>query len=153
MKEIASAIMTKFAEMSGTPWPSAAQHNSFYTSVNGQLFQLVAPQGIVYPYATFFFPSVTKDRHFSYVSSGTYKQDYHKIALVQFSLFDGPGMDTTKLDTAYDALIETFDLCTLTITGFTHVFMKEELLHGDIYDENRIIIRHIDFRINAEKNL
>jgi hypothetical protein len=105
MKNFYTALMTKFTATSG------GSHNDFYQSVNGRLFNTVAPDGAELPYCVF--------THVSSVPDNTFSEDIDDV-LIQFSIFSASGDETEALN-AMENLKALYDDCTLSISSATLV--------------------------------
>jgi hypothetical protein len=134
MTELDTAITTKFKATSGTP----AVHNSLYTYVGGRMYNEGAELGAVQPFVVF--------HELSDVYDYTFTSDFENI-LIQFNIYT----DTLpESNTAFGYLKDLFDNCDLTISGYTHVYMRRERSYRMKIDNyfNRIV----EYRILIEKN-
>lgn len=77
-----------------------------------------APQGAAFPYCVFFVVSAPQDKTFTEV---------YRDTLIQFSLFS-TSQGATEITGMYNALSALFDECSLTITGSTLVWCREQNL-------------------------
>jgi len=115
--------------------------NAFKTSINGQLFENDAGDDAVYPYAVYSIVAAPKIKTFSDELTNT---------LIQLSLFSA-NMDSTEIKNIYYQQRELFNDCLLSITGSTHIWMNEENLLTDTFDEEttlegtrKVRVYHID---------
>ena len=126
MKVLFDAIYAKFI---------ATPHNDFYTDIGGRMYMTRAIQTAVYPYATYHLISDIPDYIFV--------NDYENC-LIQFSIFD-----TNEVEKYFTDLKTLYDWCTLSVTGYNHIYMKREnsrLLHDGV-----AWCRSVDYRIFLEK--
>jgi len=113
LTNLCTSIYSKFADKTTA---LEAFHNDFYTSVNGQLFEDDAPLFAQYPYAVYSLPSVRKRYTFSEEETNTY---------LQLFLYSD-NMDTSEIKLIYRYAMDLFDECSLSITGSSLVWMKED---------------------------
>ena len=91
--------------------------NTFKTAVNGQFYPGFADQErATFPYAVYFL--VTD------VSDWTFSEDIERLSM-QISIFDDSNSPTTIL-TAYEYMKSLFDDATLSVSGYTHVYMHRQ---------------------------
>lgn len=105
---ILTAIFTKFtgADLS--------------TALGGRMYSRYAPQSTVFPYATVDISTV--------VSDWTFTEDIED-ADVLFNLFS-KSTSETEITGLLSNLISLYDDCTLTITGYTHLFMQRDIIRS-----------------------
>jgi len=141
LKNFYTALMTKFNAL------TAGAHNSFWTSVNGRLYNTEAPAEAEYPYAVFL--------HVSGVQNDTFKNDVDEI-LIQFSIFS----DKDSATEVHDAMINLkalFDDVSLMVTGGTVVqFVRQQdgLQREDVNTPSgaqRVWHFHVDYRVIFER--
>ncbi len=106
MNNLLSAIMTK---LSGS---------ALYNDVGGRIFLDTAPEGTEFPYVVFFIVSDVPEK--------TFTEDFENI-IIQFSLFSASA-GVTEISTMYNDLTAVLDECSLTITGYTHIWMNRQNL-------------------------
>lgn len=141
MKNFYTALTTKFNAL------TAGAHNSFWTSVNGQLYEGEADKDAVYPYAVFL--------HVSGVQADTFKNDVDEI-LIQFSIFSDKS-GATEVHDAMTNLKSLFDDVSLTVTGGTVVqFVRQQdgLQREDVDTPSgaqRVWHYHVDYRVIFER--
>ncbi len=138
MKNLLAAIMSKI-----TTGPS-----NLYNDVGGRVFLDQAPEGTEFPYIVFFVVSNVPDKTFS--------EDFEDVT-IQFSLFSA-SLGVNEIATIYDDLKSLFDGCALTITGYTHIWMREENLTTIVEDittpEGTTTVKHwaVDYNIKISLN-
>jgi len=106
MTNILTALYGKFAG------------SSLSSDVGGRLFLDQAPDGCEYPYVVYQIVSGVPDKTFTEVYTDT---------LIQFSLFSSSS-SVLEIATMYADLKTLLDECSLTITGSTLVWMREQNL-------------------------
>ena len=88
--------------------------NTFKTAVDSKMYTRYAPQGTTYPYAIFDIVTGIGDWNFT--------QEFDDID-VQFNLFSQSSSET-EIGTLYSTLRALYDDCTLTVAGYTALFMQ-----------------------------
>lgn len=123
-------------------------HNAFYTAVNGRLYEGETDDSD-YPYATYSIISSPKDRTFS---------EEYRNTLVQFDFYSN-NMDSSEIDDIYYHASALFDECSLSITGSTLVWMREENFIGPLIENTpedsgsgKILHSSADFEIRTSLN-
>jgi len=106
MNALLTAIFVKF---------NAA--NSFKTAIGGRMYSRYAPQNTIFPYAVIFFPTMTGDRDFT--------KDYDNVD-VQFNLFS-KSTSEIEIGNMLKYLQALFDSATLSVTGYTHLYMEYDM--------------------------
>ncbi len=110
MKALFDGIYSQFtgSTEAGTP----------YVLTEGKLYPSEAPQGTAYPYGVYHLISDVPD--YTFETTVTIEN-----ALVQFNLYDddNSAVDISEIYTAYADL---YDWCSLTLTGYSSVYMKRE---------------------------
>lgn len=135
-----TAFYSKFTAVDGT-----GSQNAFYTAINGQLFEDEAPEGTQYPYAVYSVVAAPKERSFTEI--------YTNI-LLQLSIFSS-NMDSSEIKGLYQKAAALFDECSLSVTGSTLVWMREENLTTLIEEvttptgTDRIRAYHMDFEVKT----
>lgn len=105
MKALFDAIMTK------------STGSTFITACTGGLHREYAPQKKVMPYAVMHLVTgYPKDTFKEYI-------EYYKV---QFNIYSDAAAATT-IDDIASKLMTLYDWCTLTITGYTHIYMRRVL--------------------------
>lgn len=91
------------------------------------------------------------------VPDKTFSELYHDV-LIQFDLFSALSAGKTQITTMYADLISLLDECSLTITGYTLVWMRESGLQtfvedaSALQDGSNILFRHaVDFECRISK--
>lgn len=88
------------------------------TDVGGRIYLDEAPENTAFPYVVFFIVAGSPERTFT---------EHYTETLIQFSLFSSsPG--AAEITDMYADLITLFDECSLSITGSTLVWMREQNL-------------------------
>jgi len=105
MNALLTAIYNKF---------TAAPVNTLYTALNGRMFTRYAPQGTIFPYAVLDIVSGVSDWTFDY--------DFDDID-IQFNLFSQSSGET-EIGNLLSYLRSLYDDCTLSVSGYTHLFMR-----------------------------
>ena len=92
------------------------------------------------------------------VPDRTFTELYHDI-LIQFDLFSALSAGKTEITTMYADLISLMDECSLSITGYTLVWCREQNLVTMVEDLSALqdgssIISHyaVDFEVRISKN-
>ena len=120
-----------------------ATDNGFNTSVSGKLFENEAPEGTEYPYAVYSIVAAPKNKTFSEEYTNT---------LFQLSLFSA-NMDSKEIKNIYSQQRELFNDCLLAITGSNHLWMIEENMITDVWEETtdegttKGRVYHVDYDI------
>lgn len=89
------------------------------TDVGGRIYPDDAQPGAQLPYVVYFVVSSVPDRTFT---------ERYANTMIQFSLFSSSG-GVTEIATMYNDLKTLFDECSLTITGNTLVWMREQIVN------------------------
>jgi hypothetical protein len=133
MKVLFDAIYAKFTAIQGEA------RNSFYTDMGGRMYFMRAVQDAVFPYCVYRMVSNMYEYQFS--------EDFENITL-QFSIFsiDESAVNVEKYFTDLKTL---YDWCTLSITGYTHVYMRRE--QSRLLLDERAWHRAVDYRVFIEK--
>lgn len=136
MKELQSAIVTKFNALTG------GNHNTFYTGIGSRLYFRKAPNvEVTFPYCIFYFGSDVNDYQFI--------EEFDNV-VVQFSIFSNTS-SSSELGDLLTYAKSLFDWCTLTVSNYT--FLKMERIyanHGDWIAEEEIWQTVIQYRILLE---
>ena len=110
------------------------------TGLTTGLHNTEAPQGSLYPYIVFSYPSGVPDWTFS---------DDQKELVIQFKIHD-ENRSVVNANLIYAALHNLFDWCELTITGWHLTYMKEILEFLVRVDDKWQYV--IQYRIRIEKD-
>jgi hypothetical protein len=143
LANISLAIYSKFTAVDG-----GGASNSFFTAVNGQLYEDMAPEGAQYPYAVYTIAAAPKER--------TFTEIYTNIFL-ELSIFSS-NSSSAEIKDIYQKAVALYDEKSLTITGSTLVWMREDYMTAVV--ENVItpsgtqMIRtyHVDFDVRTSLN-
>ena len=112
--------------------------DAIYTKYNGSsalkavltqgLWLSEAPENQAFPYGVFF---IVSD-----VPEYTFNEAMENI-LVQFTLFSNTqsAVASGGIDAIYTQLITLFDWCSLSVTGWTFIYMKRESSHSERIDD------------------
>lgn len=125
MKALLAAIKANFDATSGGP---PAVHNAAYLALGGRLYLSRAPQGATAPYCIYSMVSQVAGWTFS---------EAEEMFRIQFSVWSQSASSVEAQD-AMSAVQALFDDCTLSVTGYNHVYMQREfstLLREDAADE------------------
>ena len=104
MKNLLTALMTKFSG------------SAFSTDVAGRIYLDETPAGAEFPYCVFFIVAGTPEKTFTERFTDT---------LIQFSLFS-TSKGVTEISTMYADLKAILEECSLSITGSTLVWCREQ---------------------------
>jgi len=129
-----TAIATRFAAES-----------TFATALTGGLHWLKGRQNPTYPYAVYFEIANSPVYTFGQVS---------EVTVIQFSIFDYDPEDINNdatLNDCFTKLTNCFDLCDLTVSGYSHIQMIRELDH-EMQTEDDILQHTVDYRIQIQKS-
>ena len=143
LTNLCTALYSKFTAVDG-----GGSQNAFYTAINGQLFEDEAPEGTQYPYAVYSVIAAPKER--------TFTEIYTNI-LLQLSIFSS-NMDSSEIKGIYQKAAALFDECSLSVTGSTLVWMREENLTTLVEEvttptgTDKVRAYHIDFEIKTSLN-
>ena len=91
----------------------AAPANSLYTALSGRLYHAQAPQGATFPYGVVFTVSHEHDWTFTHT---------FEDVTVQFSLFTNES-SASNIGTLWTYLTALYDDASITITGYSHLYM------------------------------
>lgn len=112
--------------------------NAFNTDIGGRFYYEIAPQGAVYPFASYHFVAHTRSK-----DSGSKFED----VTVQFSLYSNAS-DDAEIGTMEKDLMNIFDNITLTITGYTNIRTKSGVVNRlPLMDDNLIRFTAINYLI------
>ena len=135
MQALMNGIYSKFTSSTGA--------GSLHADLSGQLRPYEAEQDDTFPYGVYYL--------ISNVPAWTFDHDFEEY-IIQFNIFDDDS-SATDINTAYSALIALFDDTTLTVTGYTHVYMKRELSMLTREGEERGVWNYmVQYRVYLQKN-
>lgn len=126
MKALFDAIYGKFTAVTDE------EHNDFYNDLSGRLYFGQAPNSATWPFAVFTLVSN--------VVEGTFTHDYENC-LIQFGIYS-TDESVVNVETYFEHCKALYDWCTLSITDYSHVYMRREstrLFKDDVPAWNRII--------------
>lgn len=134
MKPLFDAIYAQFTGSTGAGTP--------YVLMEGRLYPVEVPQSSPYPYGVYEMISDVPEYLFN--QTGAIED-----ALIQIDLYDD---DNSAVDICnlYSALIDLYDYCDLSITGYTNVFMKRE--YSYLSKGERLWDYMIQYRVMFQKN-
>ena len=132
MQVLFNGIYSKFTGSTGA--------GTLYTLLGGRLHPNEAPQESAYPYGVYYLISDVPEYTFS---------ETIETALIQFNLFDD-NSSATDINTAFTALTTLYDWATITIDGYTSVYMQRELSY--LLRESDVWNYMIQYRLVFQKN-
>ena len=133
MQSLFVGLFNKFTGSTGA--------GSLYALLGGKkLHPNEAPQGSAYPYGVYYLISDVPEYTFSETIENT---------LIQFNLFDDDS-SATDINTAFTALTTLYDWATISIDGYTSVYMQRELSY--LTKEEDIWNYMIQYRLVFQKN-
>lgn len=109
MQALFSGLYSEFTGSTGA--------GSLYTLLGGRLHPIEAPQGSAYPYGVYHLISDVPEYTFN---------ETIENAIIQFNLFDDNN-SATNINTEFTALTTLYDWSTISISGYTSVYMRREL--------------------------
>lgn len=131
MKELQTAIMTKFSEGS-----------SFYTGIGGRLYFKKTPTATsTFPYCVYHFVSDVNDYQF--------REEFDYV-VVQFSIYSEQ-VSSSEIGDLFTYAKALWDWCTLTVSNYT--FLKMERVyasHADWIPEEECWQTVVQYRITLE---
>ncbi|MHB8110499.1 MAG: tail completion protein gp17 [Syntrophorhabdaceae bacterium] len=136
MLSLLQALMSKFSG------------SAFSADVGGRIYLDEAPAGAQFPYGVFFIVSAPKEK--------TFTEEYQDT-LIQFSLFS-TSKGAAEITTMYNDLSALLDECSLTITGSSLVWCREQNLATMVDEmttpEGTASVKHwaVDFEIKTSLN-
>lgn len=107
--------------------------------ING-MYPTEAPQGATYPYAVY--------HKITGVPDWTFDADMENC-VIQFNIYDNSN-SSTNVNSAYDALTTLYDWCDLSVTGYSHIYMKRLLDRLERVDEKWLYV--CQYRLEIQKN-
>lgn len=115
--------------------------STFATAVGSRMYSRFVPQLPVFPYAVIALPNTMHDWNYT---------DQFEEVDVQISIFSTSGSETEITDILTKA-ITLYDNCTLTVSGYTSVFMQRESIHALSDGENGVRQFTIIYNLLIEK--
>ena len=122
--------------------------SAVYNDVGGRCYYDTADTNDT-PYIVYSIVSAVPDRTFS--------ERYTEL-IIQFDLFSALSAGKTEITTMYTDLISLLDECSLTITGYTLVWMRESGLQtfvedtSALQDGTNLLLHHaVDFECRISK--
>lgn len=113
MTEVDTAIESRFDATSGAP----AVHNALYIAISGKMYNEEAPEGIDIEKESYItFHELNAQPEYNFSSS-------FEVVSYQFNIF---AFTITALDSFFTKLKDLYDNCTLTVSGYTSVYMKRK---------------------------
>jgi len=104
-----------------------------------------ASQNPTYPYARYFIVANSPEYTFTEIGENT---------VIQFSIFDFDANNInndTVINSCFKQLCNCFDLCDLTVSGYTHIQMIRGVDH-EIIEEDNVLHHSVDYRIMIQKS-
>jgi hypothetical protein len=132
MQVLMNGIYNKFTGSTGA--------GSIYALLGGRVYPTEAPQEAAFPYSVY---NLISD-----VPEYTFNETIEN-AVIQFNIFDDD-KSVTNINTDFTALTTLYDWSTLTITGYTSVYMKREL--SFVTREEDVWNYMIQYRLVFQKN-
>ena len=132
MQVLFTGLYSKFTGSTGV--------GSLYALLGGRLHPNEAPQGSAYPYGVYYLISDVPEYTFSETIENT---------LIQFNLFDDDS-SATDINTAFTALTTLYDWETISIDGYTSIYMQRELSY--LLRESDVWNYMIQYRLVFQKN-
>jgi len=114
--------------------------NPLKTDLSGRLYFMQAPQTAVFPYCVY---SPISDMY-----EYNFTADFENI-VVQFSIFS-TDENAVNIESYFGHLKDLYDWGVLSVTGYTHVYMRRE--QSRLLKDDRAWHRQVDYRIFLEKN-
>ena len=108
MKNLFTGLYTKFVSV---------PHSSFYNTLSGGLHLEEAPQGTVFPYATY--GLVNNSPEYTWTSR-------MEEATIDFNIYSDSTGGALEIVGLYEKLKEQFDDCSLTVAGYEHLKFRRE---------------------------
>ena len=122
-------------------------YTALTTVLTGGLHWRQAPQDPTYPYARYFIVSNSPEYTFTEVGENT---------LIQFSIFDYDVNNINNdaiLNDCAKKLMACFDLCSLTVDGYTHIQMIRERSGEMPTPEGDDVLHYsMDYRVLIQKS-
>ena len=134
MQVLFESIYSKFTGSTGA--------GTLFEDLEGRMHFAEAPQGQTYPYGVF--------HEISNVPSWTFDADMENY-LIQFNLFDDASSGSARINTAFTSLTDLYDWCDLSVSGYSHIYMKREFSNLTRESEDKIWNYVIQYRIETEK--
>jgi len=132
MQVLFEGLYKKFTDSTGT--------DSLYVKLGGRLHPAEAPQGSVYPYGVYHLISDVPEYTFN---------ETIENAIIQFNLFDDDN-SAKDINTAFTALTNLYDWATISIDGYTSIYMQRELSY--LLRESDVWNYMIQYRLVFQKN-
>lgn len=132
MTELDTAIIAKFKTKTGEVF------NSLYTSVSGRMYNEKASLDTPQPFIVFH--EITDMYEYNFTD------DFENI-VIQFNIYADTVGETNSI---FGYLKALYDNCSLTVTGYTHIYMRRERSYRMRLDN--YFSRIVEYRILVEKN-
>jgi len=132
VKELATALYNKFNDST----------NEIYIDVNGRFYRQEAPPKTAYPYMVYKFITTIPEEGF--------ETQYEQVR-VQFDLFSNKA-SSSEVETMYIHLKDLYDWCSLTLDGYSCVYMKRVLARTFKDPDTNDWVYNVDYLVFLEKN-
>lgn len=130
MKEIAQSLYSKFITIP----------NTLNASIGGRMYHTQAPQNAVFPYVVFSFVSQ--------VPEYTFDTSFEDVR-IQFSIFSLE-QSVQEIETIKEALHTLYDWCSLSVTGYAHIYMRR-FASRLVRDDRPSWNYSVDYKVFVEK--
>jgi len=115
-------------------------YNPFYADINGRMYFTQASQKAIFPYCVYSLISDMYEYQFT--------EEFSNIK-IQFSIFDN-AESSVNIEKYFEDLKTLYDWCTLSVSGYTSVYMRRE--QSRLLRDDRAWHRAVDYRCYLEKN-
>jgi len=117
--------------------------SSFYNLLSGRLYHVKAPQGATYPYCVYWMVTGDDDLNFT---------DENQIIQIQFDIVT-QNSSALSAGAILDAMFYMFDDCTLTITGYRHLYMIRDwtIPNNDLTEVPPIMGYSVQYDVEIER--
>lgn len=132
MKDLYKAIYDEFEASTGAGYLEPI--------LTGGLHLLEAPQDQNYPYAVVY--PISDAPHWTFDAT-------MENSLIQFTIYATSTGGVEPICDLYEALIKTYDWCSLTISNYDSIYFKREFSNLD--KSEGIFTYHIEYRVELQK--
>ena len=136
-KDVSSAVIS-YAIYTSANNSYGLAGNDLKNILSGMFFEK-APQGQTYPYGVY---HLTSNR-----PNWTYTEDMRNF-IIDFNLYDNSS-SSTNINSAYEELKKLYDWTTLSVTGWSSIYMKREL--DNLTRDNDIWNYFVQYRLEIQK--
>jgi hypothetical protein len=140
LAQVIKAIFTKFTATTG------GSNNSFWTAINGRLFEDEPPEGCPFPYAVYGIIYAPKNWNFKSVLTRI---------MIQLSIYSDK-MDSSEIKDIYYKASLLFNDPALSVTGSDFIMMYETNMNSIIEEHTtptgtqRVRAYHVEFEVTSE---